>query len=85
MARYNSKTGVELSVNTMIIVVLALLALIILAFLLIRSVDQSNTATACTSHGGVCQDAKSDCPADNPTPAGWSCGSNQKCCAKSII
>ena len=52
-----TKKGVELGVNTMIIIVLALLVLIIIGYLVIKSVGNSTTATTCNSRGGQCRSA----------------------------
>ncbi len=49
------KQGIELSINVLIIAVIALLVLVVLAFLLLSSTDTTQDALACIKLGGVCK------------------------------
>jgi len=49
------KKGMEMSMNVIIIAAIGLLILIILAFLVVKNVGKTNTATeSCTVKGGTC-------------------------------
>ena len=79
----NNRKGVELTVNTMILMALALLVLIIGAVIIIRTVGKSNSATSCDAQGGTCYATATACPSDKPVP-GWSYSCSDtakpKCC-----
>jgi hypothetical protein len=74
------RKGVELSINAIIIMVLALLILAIGAFLIIRGAGSLNDITNCEKQGGHCQKA---CDDTNPVPSANYCSDKTlKCCTK---
>ncbi|RJQ17586.1 hypothetical protein C4573_01250 [Candidatus Woesearchaeota archaeon] len=52
-----TKKGVELSVNVIIIAAIALIVLVLLAFLVLRSGGGISKGTSCESIGGSCKDS----------------------------
>jgi predicted permease len=71
------KKGMEMSMNVIIIAAIGLLILIILAFLVVKKVGQTNTATeSCIAKGGTCQNSGS-CTTTIPTT---DCTSGKVCC-----
>jgi len=79
------KKGVELTFNTIVIMVLVLLVLVILAFMLIKGFGTANTTMNCKSNGGECGTA---CPLPSNTdykyPKPWGCDTGV-CCSKSLL
>jgi len=79
---FNKKRqGVELSVNTMIIIVLALLVLAVMVYLVFNGAGTWNKGTNCLNQGGTCVGLTDTCPTNKPVPSAYSCSTNQKCCA----
>lgn len=85
----SSRTGVELSLNTVIIMVIGLLAAAILIYLLATNVGRANKGlSGCIEKGGTCIDANQDCPEGYQRIGSFfskDCtGDNQVCCAKPL-
>jgi|GEM_PF-3524829 hypothetical protein len=77
----NKRQGVELTVNTMILMAIGILILIIAAFMIMNTYNKSETSLSCEGNGnGKCQDSKASCPDDFPIPGPYSCSEGQKCC-----
>jgi len=74
----NKRQGVELSINTIIIFALAILILLILAFIVIGGFNNWNKGTDCVANNGKCNNV---CQGDFPIPSAFSCSDkNQHCC-----
>mgnify|MGYP006995560497 CR=1 FL=1 len=52
-----SKKGQGISINTIIIAAIALLVLIVLAFLVANAGQEAHEGTSCTYAGGTCKDS----------------------------
>jgi hypothetical protein len=77
----NNRQGVELTINTMIIMALALIVLIIGAVLLIKTVGRVNGSTDCSTQGGSCIAKTTACGDDKPVPGPYSCANSaERCC-----
>ena len=76
-----NKNGVELSMNTMIIAVLAVLVLVIVVFILIKGSGNFMTASQCEAHNGICVALTTKCP-PSTMPSAFNCKDkyNPKCC-----
>jgi hypothetical protein len=57
-----SKKGASLTFNTIIIAVLAIMVLLVLAFLLFRTSGDASKTMTCTSKGGLCLEHSCDHP-----------------------
>ena len=78
-----NKQGVCLSINTIIITVLAILVLVIVAFLVARQLGLIGPATSCITEGGVC---RSDCPYENTISGSNLCKNpSMTCCSPNPI
>jgi hypothetical protein len=74
----NKRQGVELSVNTMILMVLGLLILLVGVYMIFSGFNKANDSQTCTAHMGECL---SQCNDAKPVPAPYSCSEkNTKCC-----
>lgn len=77
------KTGVELTMNTMIIAALVLIILLVLAFIFIKQSTTVIKANSCSSHDGKCVSANSPCDDGYSTSFVWTCDNKeQKCCTQ---
>jgi len=76
------KKGTELSMNTIVMVVLVLLILFIAMFLLLKGFGGARNNNSCIAHNGVCKALGEPCPNNAPIPASFECpDKNQpKCC-----
>jgi hypothetical protein len=74
---FKHKKGVEMSVNTMIIIVLGLLVLIIIAFLLMGGAKNFTDANKCQNKGGNCEKTQCD---PGEISGVWSCENKNPCC-----
>ena len=80
----NDKKGVELTFNTIIVMVLVLLVLVILAFILIKTFGTANATTGCTQNGGECS-TTGKC-ADGKYMKPWGgCADKQVCCSSTLV
>jgi len=79
------KKGVELTFNTIVIMVLVLLVLIVLAFMLIKGFGSANTTMSCKSNGGECYASctNPDKP-DYKYPKPWNCDTGV-CCSNKFL
>jgi hypothetical protein len=76
-----SKKGVELTINTMIIIVITLLVLMVMVFLIMKGTGNWTKGTTCQNQNGICHPLKSPCPEDHPVSAAYSCtDANTRCC-----
>lgn len=73
------KKGVELSVQTMIIVVLGLLVLGLLVYLVVKAVIQANEFTECPSSAD-CVPEGSTCGLGKIPNKAYTCSEGLKCC-----
>jgi len=81
MFKLRRKDGVELSLNTMIIIVLALLVLVVLGYLFIKSVSNAGISTSCTTHQGDCVPIKPGCSATSgKVLSAYPCDTGEICC-----
>jgi hypothetical protein len=78
------KKGVELTFNTIIIMVLVLLVLVILAYLLIKTTGTSQTATGCTANNGTCSTTGS-CPGGTYIKPWGGCKTGEVCCTPNLL
>ncbi len=81
--------GVELSLNTVIIMVIGLLVAAIIIYLVATNVGRANDDLGeCIKKGGTCVDADQDCPAGYQKIGSFfskDCvDANQVCCAKPL-
>jgi len=76
------RQGVELSINAIIVLALALIVLAVGAFLVIRSAGTAYDATNCEKQGGKCYALLTPCPDATPIISSNSCpkDSEPKCC-----
>jgi hypothetical protein len=76
------RQGIELSINAIIVMALALIVLAVGAFLIIRSAGTAYDATNCEKQGGDCVALASSCPDEKPIISSNSCPeeSEPKCC-----
>ena len=78
-----NKKGVELSINTVIIIIITLFILLILIFLVMKGAGQWNKGTSCDTQGGDCVTFAGDkrCPETKPVISAYSCpDKGQTCC-----
>jgi hypothetical protein len=80
-----SKKAQGISINVIIIAAIALLVLVILAVLILRSGGQINTGTGCKSVNGICMSAGAPCESGYTEYLAQSgkrggCEENAKCC-----
>ncbi|MBU1604172.1 MAG: hypothetical protein KJ583_02540 [Nanoarchaeota archaeon] len=79
-----NKKGQGISINVIIIAAIALLVLVILSVLLIRSGGNVVTGTSCAGVGGTCSSSCSDLSEGtkiySPHPTAKCTDSNDKCC-----
>jgi hypothetical protein len=75
-----NKKGVELSLNMMILTVLAIIVLIVMTFFLMKGSSTTIDSTACTTHNGNCVTRTGTCPESKPVISPYSCGKEEKCC-----
>ena len=77
-----NKRGVEMTANTIIILILVLIILIAMVFFLTGGFKNFNKGTECLADRGSCRDK---CNA-NEYVVGWRCpNSDQVCCATNVI
>lgn len=76
MSLLKRKSGVELSLNTMIVLVLVLLVLLVSAYLLMSGVINFKNVTSCEKNDGHCE---SKC-VEPKRMSGWPCGKDMVCC-----
>jgi len=73
-----ARKGNELSVNTMIMMALAIMVLLLGAYFLIRAAVGTNNGTDCEKQGGQCL---TKCTDELPVPGPYSCADKAaKCC-----
>jgi len=87
MVCHMNRKGMELSMNMIIVAVLALLVLGIIAYLLINGTTNWNKSTKCENQGGSCEDLSSGkgCPDAYPLISAYSCDNKKTCCTKSPL
>ena len=74
----NNRQGVELSVNTMIVLALGILVLLVGVYFIYSGYSKANDSQTCTAHMGNCM---VECNDEKPVPAPYSCSEkNTKCC-----
>jgi len=71
------KTGVELSLNTMVILILVLLVLLIVIYLVLTGVINLNNVTSCEKNNAQCLDK---CVDGTNHITGFPCGKDKVCC-----
>lgn len=82
----NKRQGVELTVNTVIIFALAILIVLVLAFIIMGGFSNWNKGTDCNNQGGKCvplTGPDSGCPDDKPITSAYSCtgaDAGKRCC-----
>lgn len=78
----NLKKKAELSINIIVVTVIALVVLAVIVFLVLRSSGNYSDSTACLEKGGICKAYGSQCTEiivlDKPYPCGE--GSTKRCC-----
>lgn len=75
-----NKKGVELTVNTMIVIIITLLILVVLVFLVWKGAGNWNKGTECSTQGGDC---RTTCNDEYPLVSAYSCSDkNEVCCIK---
>lgn len=81
----NNKKAIEMSLNTVIVIVIGLLLLLILAFLLTNGFKNFGTGTSCDNKLDHSCIEGNKCNTEYPIPAGWSCGEGKICCSKNPL
>jgi len=77
----NKRQGVELTVNTVIIFALAILIVLVLAFIIMGGFKNWSKGTDCLNQGGDCVALKSQCQDPKPITSVYSCEEkNTRCC-----
>jgi hypothetical protein len=84
----HNKKGMELSMNMIIVAVLALLVLLILAVMLINGAGNWNKGTDCENQGGACVvlngKSCSEIDSSKPVIGAWSCKQSGAVCCTSV-
>ncbi len=76
-----NKKAQGISMNVIIIAAIALLVLVILSVLVLRSGGELSKGSGCEGVGGVCKYQEEQCPPNFVKSSLHSCeGQNQKCC-----
>ncbi len=75
-----NKKGIELSLNMIILTIIALLILMIMIFFIVKYVKSTNDSTACKNNKGECISVSESCSDSMPIPSPLSCPKGEKCC-----
>jgi len=80
--------GIELSISTIILIVLGLLVLAIVLYLVASNANRANNAvSSCTGKGGQCVDVGEPCPQGTQSIGSFftkECSEGQRCCAPAL-
>jgi hypothetical protein len=79
----SKRQGVELSMNAIIVMALALIVLAVMAFLLLKNAGKFGEATKCETQGGDCVELTKSCSDAKPVLSTvYSCPTKEKpkCC-----
>lgn len=77
------RRGVELSLNLVVLVVLALIVVSVVIYLVVKNTrDADNSLNSCTGYGGHCQ--RAPCPAGETGSAFFTkeCAEEEICCVR---